>query len=203
MNNIGGSPLGLPYAVLGMFRLFSRGGAEGELPRRGKRSLPGVCPSRRIPGISPYLAGRSGTGPYDIPRTVFCMFCRGGYQPPTPEVSVSPIRNRKAFVNFVGEGLAPPGPLVKGRFPLSGGNVRRPKRVGGLAEGQTDEGNGPSYVGGPFPAGRRGRRPLQAGTPGTSTGTDQEEGHGRAWVVAPYEWSRPSPLGEGAPEGGG
>ena len=70
MNNIGGSPLGLPYAVLGMFRLFSRGGAEGELPRRGKRSLPGVSPSRRIPRISPYLAGRSGTGPYEVNGTV-------------------------------------------------------------------------------------------------------------------------------------
>ena len=28
-----------------------------------------------------------------------------------------------------------------------------------------DEGNGPGYAGGPFPAGRRGRRPLQAGAP--------------------------------------
>ena len=65
MNNIGGSPKGLPYPNQGDFLEDRRGGAEGELPRRGKRGHPGVCPSRRIPGISPYLAGRSGTGPYE------------------------------------------------------------------------------------------------------------------------------------------
>ena len=28
---------------------------------KAERGHPGVCPSRRIPGISPYLAGLSGT----------------------------------------------------------------------------------------------------------------------------------------------
>ncbi len=31
------------------FDICRRGGAEGELPRRGKRSHPGVCPSRHSP----------------------------------------------------------------------------------------------------------------------------------------------------------
>ena len=64
----GGSPKGLPYPDTEGFLAIRRGGAEGELPRRGKRSHPGVCPSRRISEISPYLAGRSGTGPYDKGR---------------------------------------------------------------------------------------------------------------------------------------
>ena len=50
------------------FDICRRGGAEGELPRRGKRSHPGVCPSRRISEISPCLAGHSGPGPCDKGR---------------------------------------------------------------------------------------------------------------------------------------
>ena len=42
----GGSPKGLPYPDTEGFLAIRRGGAEGELPRRGKRSRPGVCPSR-------------------------------------------------------------------------------------------------------------------------------------------------------------
>ena len=64
----GGSPKGLPYPDTEGFLAIRRGGAEGELPRRGKRSHPGVCPSRRISEISPCLAGRPGPGPYDKGR---------------------------------------------------------------------------------------------------------------------------------------
>ena len=54
----GGSPKGLPYPNLNHFLVMRRGGAEGELPRRGKRSHPGVCPSRRI-----LFTRRAGVGP--------------------------------------------------------------------------------------------------------------------------------------------
>ena len=74
---LAGAPRGSPTQKR---KAFLKPVGEGLKVNRPKaeRSHPGVCPSRRIPGISPYLAGRSGTGPYDIPRTVFCMFCRGG-----------------------------------------------------------------------------------------------------------------------------
>ena len=58
-------------------------------------------------------------------RSVFRR--RGGYQPPASL------------------------PLGEGRFPLSGGNGRRPKGVGRHGpQAVTDEGNGPGYKGGPF-----------------------------------------------------
>ena len=51
-------------------------------------------------------------------------------------------------------------------FPLQGGRWH--------GEAVTDEGSCPDYAGGPFPTGRRGRRPLQAGTPDAPAGTGQE-----------------------------
>ena len=63
----GGRPKGLPYERYGTVSVENVG--EGLKVNRPKaeRSHPGVCPSRRIPGSSPYLAGRSGTGPYETP----------------------------------------------------------------------------------------------------------------------------------------
>ena len=118
---LAGAPRGSPTQIPHRCR---RGGAEGELPRRGKRSHPGVCPSRRplersvvchrgahCAPAKPSPGGECEGGP----RTS----CRGG--PMWPPVFCGPRYS-------VGRGLAPAAGC--GIVPVGRGDPARRFSVG-------------------------------------------------------------------------
>ena len=120
------------------------------------------------------------TGPWVCKNWGWCSSASAPvFAEPTLRVQIAfPLQGGR----WHGEAVTDEGGFLK-RAPTDfrwtvGAAISRPQafpfRGRWLAEGQTDEGNGPSYAGGPFPMGRRGRRPLQAGTPGASTGAGQE-----------------------------
>ena len=168
----GGSPKGLPYPDTEGFLAIRRGGAEGELPRRGKRSHPGVCPSRRISEISPYLAGHSGPGPCDKEKMA------SGYTVGTT------ISRPKAF------------PLQGGRCPRRGR-----MRVGsGMAGTPQRAGQCPAPAKGRngFRVRRRGAPMCPPAGDGFSQGRAGAEGESAEGREKP-PWGVPPPRSENSP----
>ena len=153
------------------FDICRRGGAEGELPRRGKRSHPGVCPSRHSPksAVGATLAvarnaGRRGRRPLRQNRKLLLNVVGAAFgRPRLPRRSGETLCGKRT--------QSETRPLIR---PLRGHLTLSPLAFGHLpltrGVGPQGEGFAGEAPGAPFPDGKaykkRDRRPWETLLPG-------------------------------------